>query len=38
MIERLDWEPKKTNSSYNEPQIVQNVDVKKREIITLEQR
>ena len=38
MVEGLDWEPKKTNSSFNELQIVQNLDVKKREITTLEQQ
>ena len=38
MLERLGWEPKKTVSSYNEPQIVENIYVKKREIITLEQQ
>ena len=38
MLERLGWEPKKTIPSYNELQIVQNVDVKKREIMTLEQQ
>ena len=28
MRERLGWEPKKTNSSYNDLQIVQNADEK----------
>ena len=31
MTERLGWEPKKTNSSYNELQIVQNADEKERD-------
>lgn len=38
MLERLGWEPKKTVSSYNEPQIVQKVNVKKKKIMTLEQQ
>ena len=38
LLERLGWEPKKTVSSYNEPQIMQKVNVSKREIMTLDEQ